>query len=510
MDKNISESDQFRTIQYLDIEGRNVLSTPSVTNYSVLNIPPFYSGDRFLSELMARLPIIPCIDTDQGIKEDYSHWTYVLLNRKMNDYASPFVTKRTYQSHTNCYGNGYLYIDRSGTKVKLVNLDPQAVTPVRIEGVKWFWLPEAKLLLANEDVLHLTITSYDGVVGLNPIQLLAETFERLQCLQTYSLKYFKNGTQINGVIEVPTPLTGPQLETMKNAWQQRYSGALGTGGTPILPFGAKWVNTTTNNDQSQLQQLSKLGIDDVARIMRIPPSVLYSLDRATWGNIEQLNVEVVKYLVGSWKEQWENELLKLFTDQELSMGYFFKLDTDILLEGDTGRVQTLINLVNAGLYTPNEARMMENKPPIEGGDLLRIPVAVSQPLAMTDMSEAEDTAEDTTEDTAEESAVTASAFSILIQDALDRVKRKEQKALEAHQKWEEEKYLDWKHSKFADEQSKYLEQTLLPINDAWEKLNGSRLDFTKVVEEYRYAILMLPPAQKFSYDLDQKVKEVIK
>ena len=48
---------------------------------------------------------------------------------------------------------------------------------------------------------------------------------------------------------------------------------------------------------------------------------------------------------------------------------FVEFDLGGLLRGDlTTRTEAFVKAIQAGLLTPNEARAMENRPPIEGGD----------------------------------------------------------------------------------------------------------------------------------------------
>ena len=112
------------------------------------------------------------------------------------------------------------------------------------------------------------------------------------------------------------------------------------------------------------------------------------LERSTNNNIEQQNINYYTITAKPWLERFEAEI-----NRKLFMGTdeFAEFDTRRLLRGDfKNRMEGLSKGVNSGIYTPNEAREAEGLNPVEGGDILRVPVNT----APIDDSEQEDREED--------------------------------------------------------------------------------------------------------------------
>src|SRR5881397_3214081 len=100
-----------------------------VNEYSVLSIPAFWSGVRFLSETLASLPK-SIYRRDGSARQPVNHPQNKLLSRKANPYTIPFVVFETWHSHAVVHGNAYLYVKRdpnTNAPVGYFNLNPQAV-----------------------------------------------------------------------------------------------------------------------------------------------------------------------------------------------------------------------------------------------------------------------------------------------------------------------------------------------------------------------------------------------
>src|SRR3954451_11998789 len=78
-----------------------------VNEYSVLSIPSFWSGVRFLSETLASLPKTVYRRVGPA-RQPVEHAQNKLLSRKANQYTTPFVVFETWHSHAIIHGNGYL------------------------------------------------------------------------------------------------------------------------------------------------------------------------------------------------------------------------------------------------------------------------------------------------------------------------------------------------------------------------------------------------------------------
>jgi phage portal protein BeeE len=69
-------------------------------------------------------------------------------------------------------------------------------------------------------------------------------------------------------------------------------------------------------------------------------------------------------------QQYEQEMaIKLFTQAEKDNGYYINFNIDTILRASFNeRLTSYATAINSGVLTPNEARNMENRKALEGGD----------------------------------------------------------------------------------------------------------------------------------------------
>lgn len=513
-----------QTTEWITQYGSTELRPLEVSNTSALGLPAAWCLINFLSRTLGRLPKRVRISNSTERREDAGHWVARLLNRKCNDYASPSNTFATWYHHAALYGNGFIYIERD--KKRLTNIDPLDVVVYRVDGRKYFyvksWKPEPTkavpnpppgVVLDNTEVMHLMGLSHNGVWGLNPLTLLANTLEHVQELERFAVSYFRNGTHINGVIEMPAGMTKEQIEAMRTTFAERYSGAVRAGKTPIIPFGGTWKNTTANNEQSQLAELSKLGTVKLCQIFNLPPTVAYQIDGAgAWSTIESLDKHLVKYSLAPWIEGSESEYDKLYTTAEIDKGYYTQIDSDSLLRGDPAFLDAIIKKRNNGIATPNECREELDLAPQPGGDTLREPVNLTQPVdaapsdAPTDAPAAPTNADPATPSSPPVANYSA-VFSALVEDAAERIDTKTLKAMENKAGLAPDAYAAWK-THFAKEQGVNVLRSFAAIATSYEAATGKTIDLAPLAARYEAALAGTATDQLYISHLSEDAKEL--
>jgi len=101
----------------------------------------------------------------------------------------------------------------------------------------------------------------------------------------------------------------------------------------------------------------------------VPPHLLFELDRATFNNIEQQNIEFATYTIDGWITKWEQEInRKLFKPSEKKK-LFVKYNLNGLLKADAkSRGEFYKALSGIGAITPNQIAKLEDMNPVDGGD----------------------------------------------------------------------------------------------------------------------------------------------
>jgi HK97 family phage portal protein len=129
--------------------------------------------------------------------------------------------------------------------------------------------------------------------------------------------------------------------------------------------------------QLQLMEGRKYSGEEICRWFGVPPILAYHSDgTTTWGSgIEQIieawhKLDLRPELVAI-EQSFAQQVMTV--DQRATMKVEFELDA--LLRGSTEqRVNTLVKQIAGGLITPNEARQLQNNPPVDGADVLLGPV----------------------------------------------------------------------------------------------------------------------------------------
>jgi len=186
---------------------------------------------------------------------------------------------------------------------------------------------------------------------------------------------FGNNSRPSGILTTDANLQPEQITTMRANWEALHRGPSNQNKTAILDGGLSWQQTSISPDDAQFLETRKFQITEIARLFRIPPHMLADLERATFSNIEEQSLSFVMHTLRPWLVRWERELTrKLLTPTERN-SFFVEFLVDGLLRGDLkSRNEALSLAVGGPRMTRNEARALDNLPPIDGGDALLTPL----------------------------------------------------------------------------------------------------------------------------------------
>jgi hypothetical protein len=275
------------------------------------------------------------------------------------------------------------------------------------------------------------------VQGYSVLQVLTQSLGVSLAAERYGADFFKNSGRPSGVIKMPGKLKDEAAyKRMKASWQEAHGSWGKRSGTAILEDGAEWQQLFIAPEEAQFIQTRKLQTTEIARIFRVPPHLIADLDRATFSNIEQQSLEFVIHTMRPWLVRWEQALSLQLLPERDQEEYFFEFLVDALLRGDImARSQAYRTFMEMGALNANEIREMENRNPREGGDVYYVPLnwmpaenAGQQPAVDgTQMASREIRS-------AKSRHRIAGTYRALLQDAGERIVRKEIRDLKASAK----------------------------------------------------------------------------
>lgn len=313
------------------------------------------------------------------------HQLYSLLHDAPNPETTSFNFKQALMANLLLWGNGYAYKERNefGQVIGLWNLRSDMVSPSRNEQGELQYQIGSKTY-TRDHILHVPGLGFDGTSGRSCIQYAREPISIGLAAEELGARFFGSGAHLGGVISVKGELSDTAFDRTKVQFNEMYKGLENATGIPILEGGATFTNTTIPLKDAQYIETRKFSRNEIAMMFRVPPHKVNDLERATFSNIEEQDLDYYKSALLPWFICVEQALdLQLVKDGDFyeKTAYYFHFNADAILRGSTAdRYEAHSLAINAQWLTQNEAREMEGLNPFDGEEY-DLPI---QPLNMAD------------------------------------------------------------------------------------------------------------------------------
>lgn len=268
--------------------------------------------------------------------------------------------------------------DSRGDVLAIRPMDPTLVEPVlNKSGMVEFEVRtgDGHKMLPSRDVSHITDLRKPGAIkGTSRIDELRETLGIGKALDTYVASYFGQGT-VGGrvLIEVPTDVNEQQADEIKRVYEAKTRGRDNWHRPNVVGGGGKVSRLSDNAEQAQLSQAREFFVHEVARAFKLPPSKLgvTSQGARSYASVEQDNIDFATTTLTFYVHKIEEAYSRLV----LPSAAFVKLNMDALLRGDIDSRYTAYGKgIDAGFLTAADIRRREDLPPIDGAEVLRVPL----------------------------------------------------------------------------------------------------------------------------------------
>lgn len=360
-------------------------ATPSragvrVSERTALHIVPVFAAVRLLANTLATLPWLTYKRLAVGKERAPTHPTYRLLHDRPNPEMTPFTFREALMGHLLLWGNAYAEIERdnSGQAIALWPLRPDAtVVKRRPTGEKYYetTVDGRAYPLPAADVFHVPGLSFDGLVGYSPIRLHRESLGLTVAAEEYGARFFGDGSQPRGVLTHPGKLTTEAKIKLKDQWKSAYTGLANSHRTAILEEGVGWQAIGLPPEDSQFLETRKFQVTETARMFGVPPHMIGDMERATFSNIEHMQIGFGVYSVLPWSTRWE-QVANWACFRAPDRGAFFsEFSMEGLLRGDSQQRATFYKEMFAtAVFSVNDIREKENLNPVEGGEQRFVPL----------------------------------------------------------------------------------------------------------------------------------------
>ncbi|WP_042778885.1 phage portal protein [Sinorhizobium fredii] len=225
------------------------------------------------------------------------------------------------------------------------------------------------------DVLHIKLEAKPGepLVGIPPLRHAELAITAQAAIGSQLINFFANMSRPPGVIETDLNLTKAQVTELRERLNEAWRGVdnLG-GGPPILTNGLKFHGIAISAKEAELANALKMTQDEIFMVYGVPPAILGLTDRSTFASTEALMQFWLARGLGFAINHIETAFDHFFGLRGWPYEYV-EFDTHALLRvAYRDRIEGLARGVISGIYSPNEARNMEDLPDAEAGGEPRV------------------------------------------------------------------------------------------------------------------------------------------
>lgn len=347
-----------------------------VSPTSALRVPAVACAVGLISETMGALPAKLHDAATKEFAPD--HPAHKLIHREANPWTSAAQLREqlTLDALMHGAGNALVIRNAAGDPVELLRLEHgRCQLQLEPDGEPYYLVtPEGSGQVRKSYTDILRVEAFGCV---SPISLGREAIGLALQFEAHMSGVFANGGRPSGVIKSPKVLDVEAKKKLAESWFATHGGR-GAGGTALLDEGMDYQQLSMTLADTQFAENRLEQIREIARVFRVPPTLIFELTRGTWSNTEQMMRQFLTLTLAPWIKTWEWAYARcLLSDQdreELSIAF----DTESLLSADHAAKATAFSQYRAmGAMTANEVRNGLNLPAIEGGDVLQNPYTTS-------------------------------------------------------------------------------------------------------------------------------------
>lgn len=373
-----------------DVDGRAVShSGKAVTKDSALTVSAVWSCVTLIADTISTMPLGAFTRTAPNTRETLKPEPRWLTEPNEEQTRLEWVFQQMVSLLLD--GTNYVYTirDELGDVEQAWCVDPRIVQPrrERIAG-KWrrvyYVFPQHatgpystappddfkdRIRLGPLDMFHVPAFTMPGMLkGRPPLEVAREMIGAAIASQEMGARFFGQGMNSSGVVEVDEDLSPEQAKDLKEDFS-RMNGGLARMHLPaVLTGGAKFRQISVTPEQAQFLQSRRFSVVEIARWFRVPPHLVGELERTTsWGKgIEENNIGFARYTLAPWLERLEQaygRYMLMFQPHS-----YARFDMSSLLRGDhTARANYYAQGRQWGWLNGDDVHAAEDMPPMPDG-----------------------------------------------------------------------------------------------------------------------------------------------
>jgi HK97 family phage portal protein len=350
--------------------GRYGPSTSPVTADSALRVSAVWAALRLRANVISTMPVDAFLMVDDiQVETARPTTTFVNGGREIEWHEFLYATQFDLDRAGNCFG---IITARNAlglpATIELVNLADVSLAPRSyVDPLNSDWVYRiGGREYDRADVWHERQYTVAGLaLGLNAIAYAAYAIGSYASAQEFSIQWFGADAIPAAVLKNVERAIPPQVAQAAKA---QYTASMTPGG--VFVTGADWELQPMNaaNESNRYIETMQFGVPEIARYFDVPADLIdggVSGSSVTYANITQRNLQFLIMALGPAITRREVALSKLVPGER-----FVKLNTDALLRMDPAtKAAVLATEITSRTRTPNEARALNNLPPLTPADV---------------------------------------------------------------------------------------------------------------------------------------------
>lgn len=396
-ERSVSSAEQSREIlrQLGLIEGGGSSFSIAIGERTALNIMSVWAAVRYLSDTIAMLPttVIERVSDNESIKH-YDHPVAEFLRSPCPEYPE-YTCTQTLLASANLHGNGIGIVEKTKnripTNIRLMDartfgvrhLNPHPIFPKNLV-YEFPYAGKKGFRFAPNDIVHIRSLCMPGELkGISPIRNAARTLGITIAGENYNGHLYAGGAKPAGIVQMQGAMSPEAYERFKESLDRMLDRLRSDPGSIsnaplILEDGATFNPWSMTAEDVQLLSTRRFQVEEIARMYRVPPHKIGSLEKSSFNNIEQQNIDAVTDSIQPWIIQIEQEFTRKLIHPSERGRFSVHLDLSGVLRGDfKSRTEGYKNLAAMGAMSADEARNLEHFNPLADGMGVRPRVPVN-------------------------------------------------------------------------------------------------------------------------------------
>ncbi len=354
---------------------------PLLASANALNVATVYRCVNLLADKVASLPVQYMRKKGDMFVEDRSDRLHYLLNIQPCSYMSAVDFWQQVVRYMLLRGNAYIvpvYDFASMSVARLALVDPTTVAhdPVTDTYTINDVYAGVSGVFDESEVIHIKNYSLDGKTGISTIAYARVALDITSTGDQETLNRFANGGNVRGIVSNDSSVRGfgeYQDEELKKTATDLDSRFRNGERIVSLPGQVQFNPLSLSSTDMQFLETRKFSVREICRFFGVHPSFVFDDTSNNYKSAEMANVAFLTDTLNPILRKIEAELHRKLVAPSLCCKRKFQFDRRGLYACDLdSRIKYQTQTIAAGLYTVNEWRQEENKPAVEGGDVVLV------------------------------------------------------------------------------------------------------------------------------------------